>query len=85
MYHSINHFSARRIIDEEELPTRYSTAAVFGSCGLKTLYLLTAKVDASIYTGQVNSSVTVSPPAGSLIIMRGMGKGMRVNLPCFKC
>lgn len=72
-------FSAKRIIDQEELPTFYSDGIAWGGCGMKILYLLTASTDSE------PNNVIVQPPAGQLIILRGLGRGIGVRRPCLSC
>lgn len=51
---------------------------------MNILILLTATTDADITTGQPNN-VTVKPPAGQLVILRGLGRGIGVRRPCLSC
>lgn len=78
-------FSAKKIINKEELPTFYAAAIAFGGRGMRTLYVLTGTLDADIYTGQSTGN-TAQPPAGQLIIIRGLGKGKKgVKNHCVLC
>lgn len=77
-------FSARRIIYQVDLPTIYANDIAFGGREMDILYLLTATLDADIITGMPNN-ITVQPPAGSLLVMRGFGRGRRVKKPCHIC
>lgn len=66
------------------MPTKYMSDGAFGGCELDKLYVLTAAIDVDISNGNAQN-ITVSTPAGSLLILRGLNRGVLVKKPCIAC
>ncbi|XP_031637672.1 regucalcin-like [Contarinia nasturtii] len=77
-----------KIINTYTMPTRLMGASTFGGCNYDKLYVLTSQLEVDVTNGNVISDGKTNPPpdpAGSLMIIHGLGKGRPLRKPCIGC